>query len=215
MHPTDVLEGYARDAQHLVQSFEEISPSDVYVQVAHLLPAQPARFVDIGAGTGRDAAWFAAQGHSVLAVEPTDHLRAMGMQLHSSPRITWLSDTLPELERTLARGEVFDRVIVCAVWHHLRSDERARAMPSLARLLAPDGLLLMVLRHEPDVPRGLGGDSQRDDAEKLARASGLGLTFAAEGESVHPANRARGVTLTWLALAAATQHHGRADVPGH
>jgi len=213
MAPTNVLEGYARDAAHLVQSFEEISPSDVYAHVAHLLPARPARFVDVGAGTGRDAAWFAAQGHSVLAVEPTDHLRATGMELHPSPRITWLSDTLPGLERTLARGEVFDRTIVCAVWHHLHPEERARAMPSLARLLAPDGLLLMVLRHEPDEPRGLGGDSQREDAEKAARVSGLSLAFACEGEPVHPANRARGVTLTWLAFAAATQNPGR-DMKG-
>jgi SAM-dependent methyltransferase len=214
MDPTDVLEGYARDAPNLVQSFEEISPSDVYAQVAHLLPAQPARFVDVGAGTGRDADWFAAQGHSVLAVEPTDYLRATGMDLHPSPRITWLSDTLPDLEHTLARGEVFDRMIVCAVWHHLRPEERARAMPRLARLLAPNGLLIMVLRHEPDEPRGPGGDSQREDAEKGAGTSGLSLVFAREGEPVHPANRARGVTLTWLAFAAATQNPNRADVLG-
>lgn len=206
MAPTNVLEGYARDAQHLVQSFEEISPSDVYARVAHLLPAQPARFVDVGAGTGRDSAWFAAQGHSVLAVEPTDYLRATGMELHPSPRITWLSDTLPDLEHTLARGEVFDRLIVCAVWHHLRREERARAMPSLARLLAPDGLLIMVLRHEPDERRGPGGDSQREDAENAAGGSGLRLVFAYEGESVHPDNRARGVTLTWLAFASSTQN---------
>jgi SAM-dependent methyltransferase len=202
--PDSVLEGYARDAPHLVQSFEEIAPSDVYARVAHLLPAQPARFVDLGAGTGRDAAWFAAQGHSVLAVEPTDHLRTTGMALHPSPRIRWLSDTLPDLERTLARGEVFERVIVCAVWQHLQPEERARAMPHLERLLAPDGLLMMILRHEPDEPRGLAGYPQREVAETLARASGLRLAFACEGEPVHPANRARGVTLTWLAFAAAT-----------
>ncbi|MGS1096389.1 methyltransferase domain-containing protein (plasmid) [Aquamicrobium terrae] len=200
MEPRNVLEGYARDAPHLVQSFEETSASGVYAHVTHLLPA---RFVDVGAGTGRDAAWFAAQGHSVLAVEPTDYLRAAGMELHPSPRIIWLSDTLPDLERTLARGEVFDRVIVCAVWQHLRAEERARAMPNLARLLAQEGLLIMILRHEPDEPRGRGGDTQREDAQMLARASGLSPAFAYEGEPLHP-NRTRGVTLTCLAFAAAT-----------
>jgi hypothetical protein len=87
-------------------------------------------------------------------------------------------------------------------------------MPHLARLLAPGGLLLMVLRHEPDEPRGPGGDSQREDAEEVAPASGLNLAFACEGAPVHPANRARGVTLTWLAFAEATQNPGRADVLG-
>jgi SAM-dependent methyltransferase len=207
MDPKNVLETYAREAPDLVDSFEAIAAADVYAHVAHLLPAQPARFADIGAGTGRDAAWFAELGHSVLAVEPTDGLRAAGMELHPSTRITWLSDTLPDLAATLARGEAFDRVILCAVWQHLSADERARTMPSLARLLAPDGLLIMILRHEPGAKRGLGGepggDTQREDAEALARGSGLSLAFAHEGPPVHPANRASGVTLTWLAFAVA------------
>jgi SAM-dependent methyltransferase len=202
MDPDNVLETYAREAPELVESFEAIAAADVYAHVAHLLPARPARFVDIGAGTGRDAAWFAAQRHFVLAVEPTEGLRAAGMELHPSPRIEWISDTLPELTATLARGETFDRVIVCAVWQHLGADERERAMPNLVRLLAPDGLLIMVLRHEPGAKRGLGaelgGDTQREEAESLARGSGLGLAFAREGPPVHPANRASGVTLTWL-----------------
>ncbi|WP_411037511.1 hypothetical protein [Shinella sp. BYT-45] len=42
MEPANVLEGYARDAPHLVRSFEEISSTDVYAHLAHLLPAQPA-----------------------------------------------------------------------------------------------------------------------------------------------------------------------------
>jgi SAM-dependent methyltransferase len=204
MDPTKVLETYAREAPDLVESFEAISAGDVYAHVAHLLPALPARFVDIGAGTGRDAAWFAAQGHFVLAVEPTDGLRAAGMELHPSTRIAWLSDALPDLTHTLARGEAFDRVILCAVWQHLSEDERARTIPNLARLLAPDGLLIMILRHEPGKSRLLGNDSQREEAETLAQASGLSLAFAREGPPVHPANRASGVTLTWLAFAAAT-----------
>jgi SAM-dependent methyltransferase len=209
MGPTNVLEEYARDAPNLVQRFEEISAADVYAHVAHLIPVQPARFVDIGAGTGRDAAWFAALGHSVLAVEPTEALLAAGMKLHPSTRITWLNDALPDLERTLQRGEVFDRVILCAVWQHLSDGERARSMPHLARLLAPDGLLIMILRHEPIGLRAPEDASQRADAEGLARASGLRLAFACEAEPVHPANRARGVTLTCLAFAAAASGDAR------
>jgi SAM-dependent methyltransferase len=209
MGSMNVLEEYARDAPGLVQSFEEISAADVYAHVAHLIPAQPARFVDVGAGTGRDAAWFAELGHSVLAVDPTDALLAAGMKLHPSTQITWLNDALPDLARTLERGEVFDRVILCAVWHHLRCDERARSMPNLAHLLAPDGLLIMILRHEPIAQRSPEDASQREDAEGLARASGLRLAFACEAEPVHPANRARGVTLTCLAFAAAASGDAR------
>ena len=198
MSPTGVLEEYANDAERLLESFEEISSARVYADVAHLLPALPSRFADIGAGTGRDAAWFAAQGHSVLAVEPTKLFRTAGMALHPSPRIEWLADALPDLERTLARGEVFDRVILCAVWQHLCDEERRRAIPNLSRLLAPDGLLIMSLRHGPDEPGCY--PSRLEDVVALAAASGLKLAFACKAESVHPASRALGVTRTWLAL---------------
>lgn len=194
-----ILEDYARGAERLFDTFEEISAARVYAPVAHLLPAQPSRVADIGAGTGRDAAWFAAQGHSVLAVEPTEYFRTAGMALHPSSRIEWLGDALPDLERTLARGEVFDRVILCAVWQHFRDEDRALAMPNLARLLAPGGLLIMSLRHGPDEPGSY--PSRREDAEALARASGLKPVFACEAESVHSASRALGVTWTWLAVA--------------
>ena len=201
MSPTGVLEEYAFDAERLLESFEEISSAKVYADVAHLLPTLPSRFADIGAGTGRDAGWFAAQGHSVLAVEPTKFFRTAGMALHPSPRIEWIGDALPDLERTLARGEVFDRVILCAVWQHLCDEERARAMPNLTRLLAPDGLLIMSLRHGPDEPGCY--PSRREDVVALGEASGLKLAFACEADSVHPASRALGVTRTWLAFAGA------------
>ena len=201
MNPTGVLDEYALDAERLFESFEEVSSAEVYAQVVHLLPTLPSRFADIGAGTGRDAAWFAAQGHSVLAVEPTKFFRTAGMALHPSPRIEWVGDALPDLEHTLARGEEFDRVILCAVWQHLCDEERARAMPNLTRLVAPGGFLIMSLRHGLDEPGCY--PSRREDVVALAGASGLKLAFACEAESVHPASRALGVTRTWLAFAAA------------
>ncbi len=201
MNSSKALESYARRAPEFVGRFEAVSAADVYSPLAHLLPTQPARFIDVGAGTGRDAAWFASQGHSVLAVEPTDGLRAAGMELHPSSGIDWLCDTLPDLKLTLARDEVFDRAILCAVWQHLSYDERARAMPNLARLVAADGLLIMILRHEPPEAPPESNDTQREDAEALARDSGLSLIFACEGPPPVPANRVSGVTLTWLAFA--------------
>jgi SAM-dependent methyltransferase len=197
----NVLEGYLIDAPNLVVSLEIVSSAEIYAPVAHLLPRAPARIADIGAGTGRDAAWFVAQGHQVLAVEPTDLLREAGRRLHPSPNIAWLSDTLPNLERALARGETFDRVILCGVWHHLRDDERELAMPNLARLVEPEGYLILSLRHGPGAARRPCYPSRREDVTALATASGLRLAFACEAESVHPANRALGVTRTWLAFA--------------
>src|ERR1700751_2428499 len=75
-------EGYAKEAETLLAQYESINFADVHRQMLHLVPAVPSRILDIGAGTGRDVAGFAALGHRVLAVEPTAALRVVAMGLH-------------------------------------------------------------------------------------------------------------------------------------
>jgi SAM-dependent methyltransferase len=145
--------GYAQEAPELFKLYESISPEALHKPVWHLIPAVPSRLLDIGAGTGRDAAAFAAMGHQVLAVEPVDEMREGAMALHPSPRIEWLADTLPALSRVRARGETFGAVLATAVWMHLDATERAEAMPAVASLVAPGGVLLLSLRHGP-IPTG-------------------------------------------------------------
>src|SRR5450755_564654 len=90
-------EGYADEAEDLFKRYEGIPAADAHRAVRHLIPTAPGRVLDIGSGTGRDAAWFASMGHRVVAVEPTDALRLPAMVLHPSPQIEWLNDSLPEL----------------------------------------------------------------------------------------------------------------------
>jgi len=117
-------EGYAEEAEALVEQYERLPFADVHRQVLHLIPTAPGRVLDIGSGTGRDAAGLAAMGHNVVAVEPTAELRMRAAALHPSPRIEWLDDSLPNLTRLTRRGESFHVVMLTAVWMHL--DERQR-----------------------------------------------------------------------------------------
>src|SRR5664279_6524196 len=112
-------EGYAEVAEELFKQYESIAFADAHRTVLHLIPTIPGRVLDIGSGTGRDAAWFAGRGHSVVAVEPTDAMRLPAMTLHPSPRIDWLNDSLPDLAALRARHETFDLVMLTAVWMHL------------------------------------------------------------------------------------------------
>jgi protein-L-isoaspartate O-methyltransferase len=109
------IEGYAEEAEALLQQYESIRFEDVHRQVRHLFPAAPSHVLDIGAGTGRDAAGFAALGHRVLAVEPTAALRTKAATFHPSPNIEWLDDSLPDLASVVSRGEKFDVVMLTAV----------------------------------------------------------------------------------------------------
>ncbi len=69
------IAGYAAEAERLVSQYESIAFSEIHAAILPLLPAPPAHVLDIGAGTGRDAAGFAALGYRVTAVEPTLELR--------------------------------------------------------------------------------------------------------------------------------------------
>jgi 2-polyprenyl-3-methyl-5-hydroxy-6-metoxy-1,4-benzoquinol methylase len=195
-----ILSRYAAAANaELIARFEAISSHDVYSPVLNLLPTKPVRMADIGAGTGRDAAWFAGQGHHVLAVEPVEELRTAGMTLHDSHRIEWLDDQLPELAKARATG-VFDLITLCAVWQHLDDDARQLAIANLARMTTADGLLIMSLRH------GLGADGRQvfpisaDETISAAGLCGFELVQRTEAASVQAGNRANGVCWTWLAL---------------
>jgi len=170
---TGSTSGYANEAPALLETYERISPEVLHRPVWHLLPASPSRVLDIGAGSGRDAAHFAAMGHRVVAVEPVDALREGAMKLHPSPRIEWLADSLPSLALVRARGEIFDAVLATAVWMHLDESERAEAMPSAASLVAPGGVLILSLRHGPIPPGRRMFDVSSDETIALAGREGL------------------------------------------
>ena len=149
----DGTQGYGETADRLVAQYESRTFADIHSGLLPLLPAPPARVLDIGAGTGRDAAALAELGHSVLAVEPTPEMRAHARRLHPSPAIEWLDDSLPELACVRERGERFQLVMMTAVWMHLDEAQRMRAMACVAELIAPGGLMTLSLRHGP-VPAG-------------------------------------------------------------
>lgn len=196
----DILEGYAAAATpELISRFDNLDCEEIYAPVIDLLPATPCRIADIGSGTGRDAAWFAAQGHDVLAVEPVEELREPGIQLHPSDRITWLDDAVPELAKARRYG-VFDLVALCGVWHHIDHGARQTAMQSLSEMTTMGGLLIMSLRHGP-APAGRRAFTI-SPAETIDHATRLGFTLIRQVDvgSIQAGNRALGVRWTWIAL---------------
>lgn len=191
-------EGYAEEAAALVNHYESLSFAENHRLVLHLIPTAACRVLDIGAGTGRDAAGLAALGHRVVAVEPTAEMRTRAMALHPSSQIEWLDDSLPDLARLVARGETFDVVMLTAVWMHLDAAQRQRAMPNVASLVQPGGVLLMSLRYGP-VPKGRRMFAvPADETVRMAVAAGLRLVLRREG--LAPSLGQAGVTWTRLAF---------------
>ena len=193
-------QGYAEQAAELILRYESVPFEHKYRAERHLLPAVPSRILDVGAGTGADAAWLAARSHTVLAVEPTAALRVAGQARHPHPTIEWLDDSLPELARVRHRRQQFDVLMLTAVWMHLDLAERARAMPTLAALLAPRGLLLLSLRHGPVPAQRRMFEVSGAETVALAQSHGLECVLQMAAESSQAVNRAAGVHWTRLAF---------------
>jgi SAM-dependent methyltransferase len=197
--PVSGTEGYAEEAQELFKQYESIPFADAHRTVLHLIPAMPGRVLDIGSGTGRDAAWFAGRGHSVVAVEPTAAMRLPAMALHPSPRIDWLNDSLPDLALLRNRRETFDLVMLTAVWMHLDQAQRKQAMPNLAALARSGGTVVMKIRHGPAPPGRRMFEVSAEETIELAGIEGLHPVLNVRTESIQERNRAAGVG--WINLA--------------
>jgi 2-polyprenyl-3-methyl-5-hydroxy-6-metoxy-1,4-benzoquinol methylase len=197
---TTGTEGYSERASNLVANWERHSFAEKHAWAAHLIPVAPSKVLDIGSGSGGDAAALARMGHSVVAVEPVEELRGSAMALHSSPTIEWLKDSLPDLTSILARHEAFDLIMLTAVWMHLSLEQRQRAMPNIAMLAGPGGSVIMSLRHGPTPPGRVMFDVSAAETKDLAGRHGLRCVAEQEGESIQEANRRSGITWTRLAF---------------
>jgi SAM-dependent methyltransferase len=174
--------GYAEEAATLIPQYESLPFAKLHKHVLDLVPELPCWVLDIGAGTGRDAAGFAALGHRVVAVEPTAELRDAAVAMHSSDRIEWLDDSLPDLALLHPRTGVFDVVMLTAVWMHLDLAERRRAMPVVAGLLAPGGVIIMSLRHGPVPPGRRMFEVSAGETIELAESAGLRIVRRLDGQ---------------------------------
>jgi SAM-dependent methyltransferase len=148
---TTITKYYSDNALELSEGYEKLSFEKIHGQWLHILPEGPLEIVDIGAGSGRDAAWFANHGNRVIAVEPSDRMRNLAGKLHLQASIVWENDSLPELAEVRRLDRRFDLVLVSAVWMHLHPSTRESAFGHMHSLLKPGGLLVVTLRNGPDL----------------------------------------------------------------
>lgn len=191
--------GYDKVASALLST--RLSFEEVHQHILHLLPAAPARILDVGSGPGHDAATLASRGYDVTAVEPTPALRDGARALYADLPICWVDDSLPALrELTATRARPFDFILVEGVWAHLTEGERAEALPVLATLLADSGVLAISLRHGPAAPGRITYPVTARGTAALAETCGLSMLASVETGSIQAVNVASGVTWTRMAF---------------
>ena len=196
MTQPNALIWYDEHAETLVAEYEALDTVELHDWALNLLP-QSGSALDIGAGSGRDAAWFTIRGFQVVAVEPSKGLRKYATALHRGDGVRWLNDQLPNLTATFDLGKQFDLIWLSAVWQHVAPEDRPRAFRAIASLLKPGGLVLLTLRHGPAEPERAMYPVDADETEHEARVHGLTVLrrVALEDRRARP-----GVSWTGLAF---------------
>ena len=163
---------YDANAESVARRYESVDPDSIYSWLTEMLPEPPAIVLDVGSGTGRDAAWLAGKGFEVYAAEPSSAMRGKAKNLHPTASVHWTKDSLPALSRTTRTGLSFDVILLSAVWMHVKTRDRTRAFRKLINLLKPGGLMAMSIRQGPaDPDRGF---HPVDDHEIETLAKGHG-----------------------------------------
>jgi SAM-dependent methyltransferase len=120
---------YQEQASGFFNLYESLQFENVHTDWLALLP-KGGYALDIGAGSGRDAAKLAARGFNVFAIEPATALLTLAQGAHTAANIKWFNDTLPLLA-AIPKSQSFDLILLSAVWMHLTPQQQAASWPAL------------------------------------------------------------------------------------
>jgi SAM-dependent methyltransferase len=178
------------DERHAARDpIESHDPEATLVELASSLPA--GRALDLACGDGRNAAWLAARGWTVTAVDFSGVAisRARDLAERRGLTATWLERDLLEWTPPEASAD-----LVLVAFLHLPADERRRVYAGAAGAVAPGGRLLVVAHDSTNLTHGSGGPQDPAvlfTAEDVVRDLGDGWTAERAGAVARPAGDGR------------------------
>lgn len=127
-------------AEELARQYNALDRAKVHADLLAALPqGQALRVLDIGAGSGADAAMFADLGHAVTAAEPAETLAGLGKEVFKNKNIKWNADVLPEMKEATQAREGFDVVTSVGVLQYVDQENRASSLSKMFSLAAKGG----------------------------------------------------------------------------
>jgi SAM-dependent methyltransferase len=132
----------ARSFASVADAYERARPGYPDAAVRWLLGERPLRVVDIGAGTGKLTRQLVAAGHDVVAVEPLpemlEQLRSVDLRVRT---LAGSAEAVPLPDSSA------DAVTAAQAFHWF---DHGRALPELARVLRPQGVLGLIWNMRDD-----------------------------------------------------------------
>lgn len=194
----NIIDGYVEDSSFLIQAFEAISSPDLLSHVLDFIPNSNCSVIEVGAGTGRDAAWLASKGLNVSAVEPVSEFREAGKSFHPSPLIEWFNDSLPSLTQIIQQNRIYQLALLISVWQHIPKDDKLASLTNLHSVLEQNGKLIISVRNGPGSTNRKCYPTTAKETIAIAQLCGFKLVFSCDALSAQKSNNSSNVTWSWL-----------------
>jgi len=154
-------------------AYERARPSYPEAAIDWILPRGARRVLDLGAGTGKLTRPIHARGLDVVAVEPSEGMRAqLSRGLPDVPVLAGSAEAIPLEDASV------DLVVVGQAWHWF---DPARAVPEVARVLRPGGALGLIWnirdRRDPWMDAFSGLEPEHDNSEDDSENPRVGPPF--------------------------------------
>jgi len=143
---SQTLGWYANNAAQVAASYQQVScDSQLFAAISafafEAAATERPRVLDIGCGSGRDLAWWEAQGAICSGLDACHEMLAQAKQLNPGLCGKLYHDTLPRLANSSSHS--YDVLFCSAVLMHLPLQALDEAAQSFKRLLKPGGKLIV------------------------------------------------------------------------
>ena len=197
------IDFYDRNAREQVARYESADMSHLDHLLLRHLPEQGARVLELGCGSGREAAFLLQAGYDIHGSDASAGMIAEALHRHPElgGRLTCTAVPLEENSRLLA--ESFDAVIAIALFMHVPDQDLFATAFQIKRMLRPQGVAFLSVSSGrtgvDDEGRGAGGRLFRERPPEELQLLFERLGFRLAGRYETPDVFDRGIL--WHALA--------------
>ncbi len=190
---SDPIQYVNENAENLIQQYDSVGFEDVHPELIEYFSSPPGKILDIGAGSGRDAAWLQKVGYEVIAVEPSEEMRIAGQRKNQN--VIWIDDKLPHLKKISADNGAFDAILISGVFMFLDKCDQQNSLKRLKQLLKTGGRMFLLVRFGSAEPeRGLY-DIDKKDLLNLIASEGFKVL-----EENHAEDQFQRENVNWYSL---------------